>query len=531
VKAWWLLILLGIALVSPAASAAGTGPGLLVTPSHGPPGTPVTVTGTGLPPGALAELEWWTMEGNRVSGTGFIPVSWSLGTAAIGPAGDLTFSFVAPSDLGGSTPHNITVLVDGILVAEAPFVLDRVMSLTPNQGPEGTLMEFELEGGGWTQFDNIVALTYDNAFIGYACSFTNQGHISVWLQAVGAKGTHILGVYPALYSGPRDWDPSSNPEPYKHASLNPDDILTIYEPEFFTFEITESSRAGTSRLGGATDLREILTAGDALVIVPSPALVADDGTPRVAVGNGGKGIVGGEIPFALAGFPAGAQVTFRWDTRDAEMIAGGTYGDVNRGWIFTETYAELGVADVDAYGRASGVLPIPEDFGGGHTLEALVDGTSVANTTFLLVGRFTATLSADGAEVLLHGEGLGWEKYTAAYNVLYDGKAMGFITGMTTRGTADASVPVVGEAGLHSVEVFGGQSGYPFLNKHETSWPWERVYRFSFVIPETPSAPPDPSPASVPVLVTVPLILVAAVVGFAASRFRRRSGRPPESSR
>lgn len=529
-KAWWLPLLLGIALVSPAASAAGAEPSLLVTPSHGPPGTSVAVTGTGLPPGALAEIEWWTMEGNRVSGTGFAPVSWSLGTVTVGPAGDLTFSFVAPSDLGGSTPHNITVLVDGVLVAEAPFVLDRMMSLTPDEGPEGTLMEFEMEGGGWTQFDNIVALTYDNAFIGYACSFTNQGHISVWLQAVGAKGTHILGVYPALYSGPRDWDPSSNPEPYKHPALNPDDILTVYEPEFFTFEITESARAGTSRLGGATDLREVLTAGDALVIVPSPAQVTEDGAPRLAVGNGGKGIVGGEIPYALAGLPPGVRVTFRWDTRDAVMVAGGTYGDVNLGWRFTETYAELGSVDADTNGRASGVLSIPEDFGGEHLLEAVVDGTPVANTTFLLVGRFTASLTPDGSEVLLRGEGLGWEKYTAAYNVLYDGKAMGFITGMTTRGTAHASVPVVGEAGLHTVEVFGGQSGYPFLNKHETSWPWERVYRFSFVIPEPESAPADPSPASLPVLVTVPLILVAAVAGFAASRFRHRSGRPPDSS-
>ena len=528
-----LLVLLAVAaLVIPFPPAVRADPSLTVTPAHGPVGTSVTVSGTGLPAGAVASLEWWTMEGNRVTGSGFAPVSWPLGTATVTPGGEMSFGFTVPSDLGGATPHNVTVLIGGVVVAETPFYLDRVMSITPERGPEGTIIEFELEGGGWTQFDNIVALTYDNAFIGYACSFTNQGHISVWIQAVGAKGMHQIGVYPALYNGPRSWDPKSNPEPFKHAALNPDDMLTIYDPEFFTFEITESSQAGVSRLDGATDLREVLGAGDTLVIAQVPAEADDGGSPDLGVGNGGKGIVGGVIPYALAGFPPNAHVVLRWDTRDGVMKAGGVYEDTNLGWIFTETYAVLGEVDVDGTGVASGTLPIPEDFGGEKRLEALVDGVVLAEESFLLIGRFTATLSEDGTQVLLHGTGLGWEKYTAGYNVLYDGKEMGWITGMTTRGTAHASVPVVGESGMHTIEVFGGQSGYPFLNKHETSWPWERVYRFAFMIEEPPAPPvtPPASTASLPVWVAPPLIVVALAAGFAAARLRRRKPEVSEPS-
>jgi len=243
------VVLLALAVVAQIPLQVRAEPTLTVTPSSGPVGTPVTVSGAGLPPGAGARLEWWTMEGNRVSGTGYAPVSWELGTATVDASGRLSFAFEVPSDLGGVMPHNITVVVGGEVLAEASFVLERSMSITPERGPEGTLIEFEMFGGGWTQVDNIVALTYDNAFIGYACSFTNQGHVSVWLQAVGAVGTHLIGVYPALYSGPTSWDPKSNPEPYKHPFLNTADMPTAYEPEFFAFEITESGQAGRSRLG------------------------------------------------------------------------------------------------------------------------------------------------------------------------------------------------------------------------------------------------------------------------------------------
>jgi len=524
-----------LALLVLASGLPGTGRAeatLTVTPESGPVGTVVTLAGSGLPAATTVTVEWGTMEGNRVSGSGYAPVNWSLGTATVDASGGLTFSFEAPSDLGGSTPHPVRVLSGDLVLAETEFVLERRMTATPASGPEGTLIHFEMTGGGWTQMDNIVALTYDNAYIGYACSFTNQGHISVWIQAVGAKGTHLLGVYPTPYSGPMSWDPKSNPEPFKHPALNPSDLATIYQPEFFTFEITESAQAGVSRLGGATDLHEVLGAGDALLIPQVAATVTDTGTPQLAVGNGAKGIVGGSIPYALAGFPPNAAVTFRWNTRDGVATMGGDYGDKNLGWKWTETYATLGTVVTDAAGKASATLPIPEDFGGEHLLEAVVDDTDLASASFLLIGRFTAALSEDGTQVLLHGTGLGWEKYTAGYNVLYDGKAMGFITAMETRGTAQVSVPVVGEAGLHTIEVFGGQSGYPFLNKHETSWPWERVYRFAFTIEEV-SEPPTTPPAnttSLPVWVAPPLVVVALAAGFAAARLRRRKPEISEPS-
>ena len=513
------VFIIALAFLIMGSVTADTEPSISLTPTEGPTGTPITLTGEGLIPGGEATIQWWTMEGNRVSGSGYKPVSWNMGTTTINVDGEIAFDFTAPEDLGGVIPHNISVMVDGETVAETPFHLQRSMTISPTGGPEGTVIKFEMESGGWTQYDNIVAITWDNSFIGYACSFTNQGHIAVWFQAVGAVGTHIIGIYPSPWTGPSGWDPQSNPTPWKHPTLNTDDIPTIYEPELFLFEITESSRSTRSYLGGAQDLREVI-AGDSLAIIQAPAEPIEDGTPHLAVGNGGQGIVGGDIPFALAGFHPNAHVVIGWVTRDGVTNVGGEYNDKHLGWTFTETYVTLGEVDVDGEGKASGTLKVPHDFGGDHTIEAVVDGEVLSAIPFKLLQRFTASLSEDGTEVILHATGLGWEKYTSAWDVLYDGKLLGWITALTTRGTADISIPVVGEPGLHTIEIHEGQNGFPFLNMHETSWPWTRAYRFAFTIPGSPEdvgSEEEDKESALPISIVLPLIVFAVIIGVVVS--------------
>ena len=45
----------------------------------------------------------------------------------------------------------------------------------------------ELKGVGWTQLDNTVAVTYDNAYIGYACGFNSNGYVRIQLFATGNR--------------------------------------------------------------------------------------------------------------------------------------------------------------------------------------------------------------------------------------------------------------------------------------------------------------------------------------------------------
>ncbi len=491
------------------------GPGLSLSPAEGPPGTAVTVSGQGFAPGAPVEVVWHTMEGNRVSGSGFTEVGWTIAAATADAQGGLSASFIAPYDLGGP-PHRIEATSAGSSLTNASFVLQRRAWISPTEGAEGTVIEVRMVAGGWTQYDNNIAITYDNAFLGFACSFNSQGNISVWVQAVGGAGPHVVGIYPALYYGPSD-----GPTPWKHGSLVVNDLPVAYAPELFTFTITESARGASYRQGG--DLRTVETP-DSLLIPNLPAQATEDGTPHLALGNGGTGVAGGDLPYALAGFPAGARVELRWNSYVGRTEIGGTLNDKFLGWVFTDVNRTLGTSDVLATGKASGVLRVPYDFGGAHTVSALVGDQVLATAEWMTIPRFTATLNADRSAIELHGTGLGWEKYTAVWDVLYDNRLMGWVSGMTTSGNVNATVPVVGGPGVHTIDVHEGSNAWPYLNMHESPWPWEPVYRFAVTVLE----PPAPAPAaSLPVWIVPLLVIAAAIVGFVLGR--RRSKRTVEA--
>ena len=55
-------------------------------------------------------------------------------------------------------------------------------------------------GVGWTQFDNTLAVDYDNSYIGYGCGFNSNGYMVVHLFATGGPGIHIIDLHPLLYT-------------------------------------------------------------------------------------------------------------------------------------------------------------------------------------------------------------------------------------------------------------------------------------------------------------------------------------------
>ncbi|MBI3979098.1 MAG: hypothetical protein HY331_13015, partial [Chloroflexi bacterium] len=90
---------------------------------------------------------------------------------------------------------------DKILV-EVPFFVERsLVGVTPTRVKAGEKFKVQLKGVGWTEIDNGVAITYDNAYIGYACGFNSNGDVTVDLVATGGPGTHLIDLYPMIYQG------------------------------------------------------------------------------------------------------------------------------------------------------------------------------------------------------------------------------------------------------------------------------------------------------------------------------------------
>jgi len=158
------------------------------------------LTATGLTPNAPVELVWSTVVGNRVNCTGtcwnFVPVP--IGRATAAADGSLSTQITVPDGLGGW--HVVQLVQGGKVMAQVPYFVKRSFIKAPKVVKAGEPFIVELRGVGWTQLDNTVAVTYDNAYIGYACGFNSNGYVRIQLFATGKPGIHLIDLYPLLYT-------------------------------------------------------------------------------------------------------------------------------------------------------------------------------------------------------------------------------------------------------------------------------------------------------------------------------------------
>ena len=160
----------------------------------------VNVSANGLTPSAPVDLLWTSVVGNRVNCTGqcWKFTSQPIGHSTTAADGSVRTAITIPDGLGGW--HAIQVVQAGNVVAQVPYFVKRSFVSAPKVVKAGKPFYVELKGVGWTQLDNTLAVTYDNSYIGYACGFNSNGYVRVQLFATGDPGTHLIDLYPLLYT-------------------------------------------------------------------------------------------------------------------------------------------------------------------------------------------------------------------------------------------------------------------------------------------------------------------------------------------
>lgn len=209
-----------------------TGPRISVSPTIASVGDNLTVNGAGFTPSTQYPLIWTTVQGSNL--LGYKPVNVPLRNVTTAADGSFTFSWKVPPALGG-----IHFIAAGNLTenSNGTFLVQRSAVISTTQGPQGTVIKVIMHGVGYTFNTNIIAVDYDNSYIGYACGFNSGGNVTVTIVASGAPGIHTIDVYPSVWWGGSQFTAQQVVE-YRYPVLTPQDHPALMPSFHFPFLMT-----------------------------------------------------------------------------------------------------------------------------------------------------------------------------------------------------------------------------------------------------------------------------------------------------
>jgi hypothetical protein len=124
----------------------------------------------------------------------------------------------------------------------------------------------------------------------------------------------------------------------------------------------------------------------------------------------------------------------------------------------------------DAAGALALRFTVPSDFGYLHDVEvrpenAPADTQPAATQGFTVVPRIAISPQSGppGTPVTVTVTGLGYRFYQVVWHLLYDGAQTGWLSAVTTHGTARITIPASGAPGVHTLQAIEGPTA-PYLN-------------------------------------------------------------------
>ncbi len=180
-----------------------------------------------------------------------------------------------------------------------------------------------------------------------------------------------------------------------------------------------------------------------------------------------SGTVGTEVVATLAGLPAGAAVDIVWTSADADWnVADGRF----LGVVASDTRTVVATTTAAADGSATATFVVPEDYGYVHNVFAESGGETVARQGFVVAPQMTIEPSSGpvGTPITITLTGVGYRFWEMVWQLAYDGAHTGWLSAITTGGTAKVVIPATGEVGLHTLQAISGTHPVPYLNQQQS---------------------------------------------------------------
>jgi len=396
---------------------------LNVSPENGPVGTPLTVTADRLPPNQEFQLVWRTVKGNwkvanaEYHGREYHPVAYQIAKVRSDASGSLTAKFETPEDFGFS--HDIVLQQPDRMFTQVGFSIDMTIKITPESGPVGTPIKFEVKGIGWRSLFNSWELLYDNSFTGWMSSVTTGGSATFTIPATGRPGVHILEVLHGELTFP-----------YRNMQQNP-------EPDRPRWSIPFTVTAGAPVLPPPAEQQAQKTVR---MLPPQGELVA---TPAFS-GIQEPVVVRGE------GFEPGKTYELNWTRVVGNRMTGA-------GWETSAT--PVAKATADAQGKASFQFKVPDDLGGEHGLSVdLGGGKKKAGTYWIKTTAFPMDVARGpvGTTFRIHLKGVGWSETANIVHVVYDNGYIGYACAFNSQGDVELIMKATGDVGWHFIDLYPG---------------------------------------------------------------------------
>ena len=335
---------------------------LTVTPNQGIVGSPMVVSGTGLPANTSVQLTWGTASGTWVAdvqpssvnylGDSITKFNVNMATVTTDASGAFSYSTTVPSDFGGV--HDIYAVVNGAAVAHGGYQTTRALTISPTSGPIGTPITVTYTGMGATLYTAGAAVHWDNNMAGEMQALWTRGTGQVVIRASGPRGTHYVNVGDAI--GVTYMNIIQSPVPYANGGSLPFEVTR--DPG-----VTAPTITFPANVQPTTPLRTTLS-----------TVGLDPATKAVMTLSQTSGNILSKVNVKTSQVAADGTYQLVWST-----VVGNRVNCTGTCWAFNSI--PLGTATV-VNGSSSTDVTIPDNLGGWHVIQMVKGSVVEAQTPF-----------------------------------------------------------------------------------------------------------------------------------------------------
>ncbi len=204
-----------------------------------------------------------------------------------------------------------------------------------------------------------------------------------------------------------------------------------------------------------------------------------------------NGPVGTALTVTADRLPPNREFQLVWRTvKGSWKVANGEY----HGRDYMPVAYEIAKVKSDQSGRLSANFVTPEDFGFVHDIVLQQPDRMFTQAGFSI--DMTIDISPKsgpvGTPIKVEVKGIGWRSLFNSWDLLYDNNFTGWMSSVTTGGSATFTIPATGRPGVHVLEVLHGELTFPYRNMQQNPEPDRPRWAIPFTV--TPGAPVLPPP-------------------------------------